>query len=79
MSRYERKNCYVISKAKFMLVANDNCVSLFMQIAPHSLLQAIMKRSVDESVTNVGLLKAKEENEHEYLLNSIGKLYQVIF
>lgn len=48
-----------------------NCI----KIAPHCLLQAILKRSVVASAANFGLMKAKTDNMM-YLLSSLGKIYQ---
>ncbi|VVC37697.1 Acyl transferase/acyl hydrolase/lysophospholipase,Acyl transferase,GroES- [Cinara cedri] len=51
----------------------ENAITI--EIAPHSLLQAILKRSFPSTVTNVGLTKKTVSNHLNYLLEAIGKLY----
>ncbi|EZA54889.1 Fatty acid synthase [Ooceraea biroi] len=51
----------------------ENAITI--EIAPHSLLQAILRRSLPVTVTNIGLQKRNEPNNMVYLLSSVGKLY----
>ncbi|GMR51168.1 hypothetical protein PMAYCL1PPCAC_21363, partial [Pristionchus mayeri] len=52
----------------------ENAVTI--EIAPHALMQAILRRSLPKTVTNVGMMNMKAENELESFLQAIGKLYQ---
>ncbi|WKY15735.1 hypothetical protein Q1695_000877 [Nippostrongylus brasiliensis] len=50
-----------------------------IEMAPHSLMQAILRRSLQKTVSNVGLMnkpKTESENELESFLQSLGKIYQ---
>ncbi|VDP18356.1 unnamed protein product [Heligmosomoides polygyrus] len=50
-----------------------------IEMAPHSLMQAILRRSLQKTVSNVGLMnkpKTENENELETFLQSLGKIYQ---
>ncbi|KJH41745.1 acyl transferase domain protein [Dictyocaulus viviparus] len=50
-----------------------------IEMAPHSLMQAILRRSLQKTVSNIGLMnkpKAEHENELETFLQSLGKIYQ---
>lgn len=49
----------------------ENAIAI--EIAPHCLLQAILKRSLPPSVINVGLTKKIAPNHLNYLLEAIGK------
>ncbi|XP_065211044.1 fatty acid synthase-like [Planococcus citri] len=50
--------------------------ALVIEIAPHGLLQAIMKRSLSETCANVPLTRRNNEGKNlENLLNAIGGLY----
>ncbi|CAL7939127.1 unnamed protein product [Xylocopa violacea] len=49
--------------------------AITVEIAPHGLLQAILRRSLDESVTNISLMQRGYRDNAEYLLLAIGKLY----
>lgn len=51
----------------------ENAVTI--EIAPHCLLQAILRRSLAPTVTNIGLHKRDHSNNLVFLLSSIGKLY----
>ncbi|XP_060836830.1 fatty acid synthase-like isoform X2 [Rhopalosiphum padi] len=51
----------------------ENAITI--EIAPHCLLQAILKRSLPPTVTNVGLTKKTVSNHVNFLLEAIGKLY----
>lgn len=47
--------------------------AIIIEIAPHCLLQAILKRSLPSTVTNIGLTKKTTTNHINYLLEAIGK------
>ncbi|EPB72575.1 Beta-ketoacyl synthase protein [Ancylostoma ceylanicum] len=50
-----------------------------IEMAPHSLMQAILRRSLQKTVSNIGLMnkpKTENENELETFLQSLGKIYQ---
>ncbi|CAI2347157.1 unnamed protein product [Caenorhabditis sp. 36 PRJEB53466] len=50
-----------------------------IEMAPHSLMQAILRRSLQKTVTNVGLMnkpKSESDDELESFLVSLGKIYQ---
>ncbi|GMT36007.1 hypothetical protein PFISCL1PPCAC_27304 [Pristionchus fissidentatus] len=47
-----------------------------IEMAPHSLMQAVLRRSLQKTVINVGMMNMKAENELESFLQSIGKIYQ---
>ncbi|KAK7602868.1 hypothetical protein V9T40_006842 [Parthenolecanium corni] len=50
--------------------------AVVIEIAPHGLLQAILKRSLHDSNTNVSLtLRSKEPKAVNYLLSAVGKLF----
>lgn len=46
-----------------------------IEIAPHSLLQAILRRSLGSEVTNVGLTQRGHRDNVEVVLQGLGKLY----
>ncbi|KAI5632206.1 acyl transferase domain-containing protein [Phthorimaea operculella] len=54
-----------------LIPANAVCV----EIAPHALLQAILKRSLDESVKNIPLTRRGHTDNAFMVLDAIGKLY----
>ncbi|KAK6765329.1 hypothetical protein RB195_025310 [Necator americanus] len=50
-----------------------------IEMAPHSLMQAILRRSLQKTVSNIGLMnkpKTENEDELETFLQSLGKIYQ---
>ncbi|KAK7602865.1 hypothetical protein V9T40_006839, partial [Parthenolecanium corni] len=50
--------------------------AICVEIAPHGLLQAILKRSLPEACTNISLtLRSTKKDNLNYLLSGIGKLY----
>lgn len=53
------------------LPSNAICI----EIAPHGLLQAILKRSLGADCTNISLMKRQHEDNVKFLLSNIGKLY----
>ncbi|XP_058815854.1 fatty acid synthase [Topomyia yanbarensis] len=51
--------------------ANAICI----EIAPHGLLQAILKRALGKDATNLSLMKRAHENNVIFMLSNLGKLY----
>ncbi|XP_011864122.1 PREDICTED: fatty acid synthase-like, partial [Vollenhovia emeryi] len=51
----------------------ENAITI--EIAPHCLLQAILRRSLPPTVTNIGLQKRKHSDNLTFLLSNVGKLY----
>lgn len=49
--------------------------AIVVEIAPHCLLQAVLRRSLPSTVTNVGLHKKDHQNNLEFFLINIGKMY----
>ncbi|KAJ2942971.1 hypothetical protein O0L34_g15161 [Tuta absoluta] len=49
--------------------------AVLVEIAPHGLLQAILKRSLPESCKSVPLTRREHEDNTKFLLEAIGKLY----
>ncbi|XP_014215720.1 fatty acid synthase [Copidosoma floridanum] len=49
--------------------------AIVIEIAPHCLLQAILKRSLPSTVTNVGLHKREHSNNMLFLLTNLGKMF----
>lgn len=49
--------------------------ALVIEIAPHCLLQAILKRSLGASCINVGLMSRTAPDNSIYFLSSIGKIF----
>lgn len=47
--------------------------AICIEIAPHGLLQAILKRALGKSCTNISLLKRHHDNNLEFLFTNIGK------
>lgn len=47
--------------------------AIVIEIAPHCLLQAILKRSLPPTATNIGLTKKTVSNHAKFLLEAIGK------
>ncbi|XP_063988184.1 fatty acid synthase-like [Diachasmimorpha longicaudata] len=48
-----------------------------IEIAPHGLLQAILKRSLDAGVTNIALTQRGHKDNVEVFLQAIGKIYDI--
>ncbi|XP_013778686.1 fatty acid synthase-like [Limulus polyphemus] len=46
-----------------------------IEIAPHCLLQSILKRTLGSECSFIGLMKRKHHNNMEFFLSSIGKMY----
>lgn len=53
--------------------------AITIEIAPHGLLQAILKRSLDQNVINVSLVHRNHKDNAEYFLQALGKLYNIGF
>lgn len=51
--------------------------AILIEIAPHGLLQAILKRSMGPKVTNIPLTNRNAPNQLNFLLQAIGNLYVV--
>ncbi|KAI3379107.1 hypothetical protein SNEBB_007999 [Seison nebaliae] len=49
--------------------------ALVIEIAPHSLLQAVLKRSLDKSVVCFGLMRRDKEDNELYFYEQIGNIY----
>ncbi|GMS81310.1 hypothetical protein PENTCL1PPCAC_3485, partial [Pristionchus entomophagus] len=47
-----------------------------IELAPHSLMQAVLRRSLPMTVAKIGMMNSRAENELESFLQSIGKIYQ---
>lgn len=47
--------------------------AICIEIAPHGLLQAILKRALGKDATNLSLMKRGHENNVNFLLSNIGK------
>uniref|UniRef100_A0A913I721 Fatty acid synthase n=1 Tax=Strongyloides stercoralis TaxID=6248 RepID=A0A913I721_STRER len=50
--------------------------AIVIEIAPHALLQAILRRNLPKTCTNIGLVSSRADNELEFTLQAIGKIYQ---
>lgn len=49
--------------------------AIVIEIAPHCLLQAVLRRSLPSTVTSIGLSKRDHENNLAFFLSNVGKLY----
>ncbi|GFS52214.1 fatty acid synthase [Trichonephila inaurata madagascariensis] len=49
--------------------------AIVIEVGPHFLLQSILKRSVGTRASYFGLMKRNEENNVDFLMESLGKLY----
>ncbi|XP_015922805.1 fatty acid synthase isoform X1 [Parasteatoda tepidariorum] len=50
--------------------------AITIEISSHTLLQSVLKRGIGSKRTNIGLVNKKAENGVNFLLESIGTLYQ---
>lgn len=64
----------VLFEETFAQIPND---AVTIEIAPHGLLQAILRRSLDPSVTNVALTQRGHSDNVKVVLQAIGKLYNL--
>ena len=51
--------------------------AITIEIAPHGLLQAILKKSLDQNVTNIALTQRGHKDNAICFLQALGKLYNV--
>lgn len=56
-------------------IAHIPANAITIEIAPHCLLQAILRRSLPQTVTNISLHKRDHPNNLNFLLSNVGKLY----
>jgi len=49
--------------------------AIAIEIAPHCLLQTILRKSLPSTVTNIGLQKLNHSNNLIFLLSNVGKMY----
>ncbi|CAH1774053.1 unnamed protein product [Owenia fusiformis] len=49
--------------------------AITIEIAPHCLLQAILKRSLSPDCVNVGLMKRKHDDNIQFMFTSLGRCY----
>ena len=49
--------------------------AICIEIAPHGLLQAILKRSLGPDCTNISLMKRQHTNNVKFMMQNVGKLY----
>lgn len=49
--------------------------AIVIEVAPHALLQAILKRSLAPDCTYIGLMRRQHENNLNYFLSNIGNIY----
>ncbi|KAI4472195.1 fatty acid synthase [Holotrichia oblita] len=49
--------------------------AIVVEIAPHALLQAILRRALGPDATNIGLVKKGQADMVQFLLSNIGKIY----
>ena len=52
--------------------------AITIEIAPHCLMQAILRRNLQKTCTNVGLVNKNADNELETFLLALGKIYQAV-
>ncbi|XP_065221125.1 fatty acid synthase-like isoform X2 [Planococcus citri] len=50
--------------------------AITIEIAPHGLLNAILKQSLPITVDNIPLVMRNNENNEEYLINALGRIYE---
>lgn len=62
----------VLFQEALLLVPDDAVV---VEIAPHALLQAILKRSLKHTCSIIPLMKRDHANNLEFFLSNIGKIY----
>lgn len=49
--------------------------AICIEIAPHGLLQAILKRSLGAECTNISLMKRQHTNNVQFMMTNVGKLF----
>uniref|UniRef100_A0AC35U6Z3 Carrier domain-containing protein n=1 Tax=Rhabditophanes sp. KR3021 TaxID=114890 RepID=A0AC35U6Z3_9BILA len=50
--------------------------AITIEIAPHALLQAVLRRNLDKSCTNIGMVSNRADDELDFFLQAVGKIYQ---
>ncbi|CAD5216831.1 unnamed protein product [Bursaphelenchus okinawaensis] len=50
--------------------------AITIELAPHCLMQAILRRNLQKTCTNVGLMNKTADNQLESFLQAFGKVYQ---
>ena len=50
--------------------------AITIEIAPHCLFQSILRRNLQKTCSNVGLMNNKTEDEMKFFLEALGKVYQ---
>ncbi|GMR46683.1 hypothetical protein PMAYCL1PPCAC_16878, partial [Pristionchus mayeri] len=50
--------------------------AITIEIAPHCLMRAVLRRTLDKNVINIGMMNMRAENEMETFLDAVGKIYQ---
>jgi len=53
--------------------------AITIEIAPHGLLQSILKRSLNEGITNVALMQRGHPDGTEFLLAALGKYVSFVY
>jgi len=53
--------------------------AITIEIAPHGLLQAILKHSLNEGITNVALTQRGHPDSTEFLLAALGKYVSFVY
>ena len=53
--------------------------AITIEIAPHGLLQAILKRSLNEGITNIALTQHGHPDGTEFLLAALGKYVSFVY
>ena len=48
---------------------------IFYQIAPHALLQAVLRRSLDEGCDIIPLMKRQHADNMEFFFTNLGNIY----
>ena len=71
MPRYTIYEAFVILLQEALKHVPQNAI--IIEIAPHALLQAILKPALGPDATVLGLIKRGHPNNLEFLLTNIGK------
>lgn len=50
--------------------------AITIELAPHALMQSILRRNLQKTCSNVGMMNRQAENELESFLQALGKIYQ---
>lgn len=49
-----------------------------LEIAPHGILQSILKRSLSADCTLASLMKRNHDDNHSFMMTNLGKLVVVV-